>query len=155
MPSASGGGQRAIPPDGDETSDKRRYRAEVARLFNVVVIDNALKWSQWDEQKDWGLATVRWLQGLGIAVRGHNLVWPGWSHLPKASARWRAIPELCVAGWRSTSAGRRAPEGQVSQWDVLNEPYDNTDLTRLLGRHSQADWFRLARQADPAPSLRQ
>ncbi|MEK7858316.1 MAG: endo-1,4-beta-xylanase [Elusimicrobiota bacterium] len=139
---------------GDETPDKRRYRAEVARLFNVVVIDNALKWSQWDEQKDWGLATVRWLQGLGIAVRGHNLVWPGWSHLPKGLSALAGDPRALrrrVAEHIGSAVGLL--KGQVSQWDVLNEPYDNTDLTRLLGRHSQADWFRLARQADPAAKL--
>lgn len=137
---------------GPDTPNKRRYRAELLRLFNRAVIDNALKWSQWDRQKDWGLRTAAWLAGSGIEVRGHNLVWPGWSHLPE-DLEGLPADELRRRVEDHIREAASLLRGRVREWDVLNEPYDNRDVTEILGRESLVDWFRLARKADPEARL--
>jgi endo-1,4-beta-xylanase len=46
-----------------------------------------------------------------------------------------------------------ALKGQCEDWDVVNEPYENTDLTNLLGTGIMADWFKAAHAADPSAKL--
>ncbi|MBI4386371.1 MAG: endo-1,4-beta-xylanase [Elusimicrobia bacterium] len=139
---------------GPATRNKRLYRSEIIRLFNAAVIDNALKWSQWNNQKHWAVETVRWLRHHGLAVRGHNLVWPGWSHLPDELRRLEKNPqELNRAIEKHISEEAGLLSGQIAEWDVVNEPYDNHDLTDLLWDWSLAEWFRWARKADPRARL--
>ena len=44
-------------------------------------------------------------------------------------------------------------KGLVLQWDVMNEPFDNHDLIDILGKDEIAQWFKLARAADPDAKL--
>ncbi len=46
-----------------------------------------------------------------------------------------------------------ALRGTVIDWDVVNEPFANNDLMKILGDDSLADWFKTARQADPTAKL--
>jgi GH35 family endo-1,4-beta-xylanase len=43
--------------------------------------------------------------------------------------------------------------GKVTEWDVINEPYLNNDLMHVLGNKAMANWFKIARQADPDARL--
>lgn len=43
--------------------------------------------------------------------------------------------------------------GQLVDWDVVNEPHQNHDLQDILGDDVLAEWFRLAREADPGARL--
>ena len=51
-------------------------------LFNSASIENDLKWPRWERDPGRASAEVDWLAANGLRVRGHNLVWAGWRHLP-------------------------------------------------------------------------
>ncbi|RME90138.1 MAG: hypothetical protein D6766_13705, partial [Verrucomicrobia bacterium] len=63
-------------------TDGDRYRGVVTQWFNRVVIENDLKWPQFEADPALARQTVAWLRAHDIQVRGHNLVWPGWRYLP-------------------------------------------------------------------------
>ena len=58
--------------------DKAKYAQIYRDNFNFAVIENGLKWPNWDnpEHCQKTLFTAGWLQGNQISLRGHVLVWP-------------------------------------------------------------------------------
>ena len=149
-------------PDGD------RYRAVILENFNKVVLENDLKWPRWDADHAPGLAAVAWLRAHGLAVRGHCLIWPGWENLPPKLKPLAATPDILRQTILDHLAGElTALRGQCAEWDVVNEPFNNTDLQAVFTgvarasapdwpeRHAAplADWFRAARAAEPAAKL--
>lgn len=134
--------------------DPRRYQEMVPKLFNRVVMENDLKWPQWESNPERAKRGVARLRERNIEVRGHNLVWPGWRWLP-ADIRTLAGDKAALAKRvRDHITGEAsALRGQLVEWDVVNEPFANHDLQDILGRDSLVEWFRLARQADPKPIL--
>jgi endo-1,4-beta-xylanase len=138
-----------------EGPDNDRYRATVVELFNKAVLENDLKWPQWERNPRRATDALGWLRGHGItAIRGHNLVWPGWKWLPPDLAKLKddtAALRARVDGHITAEA--RAAKGLVSEWDVVNEPFSNHDLQDTLGADAMAGWFRRAREADPGAAL--
>ena len=139
-----------------DTADNRIYRQKVLELFNAASTENDLKWPPWIGE--WGagyartqtLAGLTWLKNHGFHVRGHVLVWPGWSNLPNAisalqrTAQQAEIPARTLAHIADVVGTTR---DLVDEWDVLNEPYANHDLMDLFGPAIQVDWFKAARAA--------
>jgi GH35 family endo-1,4-beta-xylanase len=124
-----------------------------------VVFENDLKWEQW-ERKDKGqhraatLAALQWLRAQNIQVRGHNLVWPSWQFTPRRLADYQKNPdklEQQIEDHIRDIVG--ATKGQISDWDVVNEPYANHDILDLLPPGSMARWFQLTHETDPQPVL--
>ena len=136
------------------TPDDKKYQATVLKLFNKAVLENGLKWPGWEWRPGRALRAVKWLRDHHIEVRGHNLVWPSWRYLPldvrtlrnDPAALRRRIDEHII---QEVTALR----GQVSEWDVLNEPYTSHALMDILGKESMVEWFKLAHAADPRPEL--
>jgi GH35 family endo-1,4-beta-xylanase len=134
--------------------DADHYRQIVGSLFNRVVMENDLKWPEWENHPQRALDAIAWLQERHIAVRGHNLVWPNWQYLPRSLKALQADP---------TALRRRIDEhiteeatalrGKVVEWDVINEPVSNHDLQAILGDGEMAQWFQLAHRADPQARL--
>lgn len=145
------------------------YRDTLKQLFNTSVLENALKWKPWAGEfgPNWSQARTRqavdWLNAENIELRGHNLVWPGYSNLPNVvqtrledfvnngtpltsaqQAQVRALVELHIAD----IAGEF--EGDIAAWDVVNEPRSNRDIMDALpeGESVMVDWFNAARNAD-------
>ena len=103
--------------------------------FNWVVFENALKWPGWEQNwitsKPETANAVQWLRDQDIIIRGHTLVWPGWSNLP---------PDLednqTDLGYIQTRFNEHIEEivtypgmeGNIAEWDVLNEITTNRDL---------------------------
>jgi GH35 family endo-1,4-beta-xylanase len=134
--------------------DAQRYRDEVVRLFNRAVMENDLKWGQWEQNRDRALEAIDWLRSKNIEVRGHNLVWPSAQYLPRDVM---ALKED-VAALRKRIDDHILDEatalaGKVVEWDVINEPYTNHALQDVLGNDEMIHWFKLARQADPTAVL--
>ncbi|BAM03104.1 endo-1,4-beta-xylanase [Phycisphaera mikurensis] len=134
-----------------EDAEGERYRELVDRLFSEVVLESDLKWTS----EGWlplGRidAALAWLASRGKPVRGHCLVWPGWPYVPDRIEALADDPAALAAAveQRIRSAASRYA-GRVVDWDVVNEPHTNHDLQDLLGPGALADWFRLARAADP------
>jgi len=132
-----------------DTPDGAKYRETIQRLFNRVVMENDLKWPNWEANSARARKGVDWLRERGIEVRGHNLVWPGWRWLPKD------LPQLKDD---KAALAKRVDDhivdvtqeyaGKLVEWDVINEPYANHDLMDLLGQEAMVRWFQLARKHD-------
>ncbi|MBI4349253.1 MAG: endo-1,4-beta-xylanase, partial [Elusimicrobia bacterium] len=136
-------------------ADAERYRATFLRLFNSATIENDLKWPFWEgDGRERADRAVAWLAERGVRLRGHALVWPGLEHVPEAARALASEPERLRAAVREhVSAEAAAYRGRMAQWDVLNEPLHQADLLRVLGAGEAAEWFRLARAADPDARL--
>jgi endo-1,4-beta-xylanase len=89
-----------------------------------------------------------------IPVRGHTMVWPGWKRLPPAVKELESDPSALREAIREhiLTVGT-ALRGKVVDWDVVNEPFINNDLLKILGETEMAEWFKIARQADPTAKL--
>lgn len=135
-------------------ADAETYRNTAKRLFNQVVVENDLKWPQWEQDRNRAMRLLDWLQSNGLAVRGHNMVWPGWQYLPNDLRGLAANPE----GLRQRIDSHilaigAATRGRVVDWDVVNEPIPNRDLQNILGDFELVRWFQLARSVDPEVRL--
>jgi len=137
-----------------QTPDGEKYRETILKYFNKVVMENDLKWSGWEGNRQRAIDGVKWLRDHGIAVRGHNLVWPAWCNLPGDLETLKNDPAALRKRVDDHIADEvTAMKGQCVEWDVINELYTNHDLPDTLGRDSIIEWFRLAHQADPAAKL--
>ena len=134
--------------------DADRFRDVIARDFNKVVIENHLKWNLWEHDRQTGPSAVAWLRGAGLDVRGHVLVWPGKKNMPKSVQPLFDQPEALRGAILNHIADIASFfRGQLVEWDVLNEPFTNHDVQKVLGDEVLADWFRAARAADPKARL--
>jgi endo-1,4-beta-xylanase len=132
------------------TPDGERYREIVRTWFNKAVLENDLKWPNWEANRNRALRGLSWLRENNIPVRGHTLVWPGWRYMPADVERLSGEPEALRARVRNHIIDEvSATSGQLVEWDVLNEPYSNTELQKILGDEEMAEWFRLTREHDP------
>lgn len=138
-----------------EGQDAERYRRALLDNFNMAVLENDLKWPQWERDRQTALGALQWLHAHGITrVRGHTLVWPGWRWLPPglkdAAGNPAALRQRVLDHIRDEVSATR---GLVEDWDVVNEPYTNHDLLDILGREEMVGWYEAAREYDPRPVL--
>jgi GH35 family endo-1,4-beta-xylanase len=139
-----------------QSADSQVYREHFLELFNTGVDENAMKWPSWENpaSHQTALQSLQWMHEHHIAVRGHNIVWPSWHHLPSDLPALAGDPAALKA--RIDDHVRditTALAGQVIEWDVVNEPYANHDLMHILGDDAVAGWFKLAGQYDPSARL--
>ena len=66
----------AQTPDGD------KYRDWVKKYCSKVVIENDLKWGNFERDPAAAKRVVGWLNANNIPVKGHNLVWPSYNNSP-------------------------------------------------------------------------
>ncbi len=144
----------AVEAISSKGPDADRYRAELAKLFNTIVFENSLKAPR---IHDGSLAQVDrdldWLAERRLSARGHVLVWPAF--------RWNGHlrplqddPEALRAAIRKHITDTVThTKGRLVDWDVLNEPYSNTEFMKILGDAEMVEWFKLARAADPDVKL--
>ena len=146
------------------------YTSNITGLFNTVVLENALKWTQLDgtlgEKIGFPLAewALDWTEARGLPVRGHTLVWPGWNNLPGRlktdyNSKVKSEGEAAAAAWLEAEIEAHITttvtrlKGRLIHWDVLNEPFDNHDLLDILGPEAAVKWFTTAKAADPDAKL--
>jgi endo-1,4-beta-xylanase len=135
--------------------DNEKYRQFILDNFNCVVLENDLKWPQWEQNRDRALRAVRWMHDNGIRkVRGHNLVWPAWQYLPGSLRNLESNPDaLRKRILDHIQDVVTANRGTLMDWDVLNEAHTNKDLQRILGDDEMVRWFQVARDYDPDVKL--
>ena len=160
---AFGFGTAVVAKDlATEGGDNDRYQKEVARLFNRVVFENDLKWGPWEDgasntgywRREYVQGAMKWLSERGFDVRGHNMVWGTWRYLPpevKALAGDKNALEAKIESRIKDVGGTM--KGQLVEWDVVNEPVPEHQLTDILGNQAMITWYKTARQADPKPLL--
>jgi GH35 family endo-1,4-beta-xylanase len=138
--------------------DNDRYRAIVSENFTKVVFEDDLKWGEWERTTSDGhrdvLSALRWLRDRSIDVRGHNLVWPSWRYTPNRLTNLKNSPvDLEREVEKRIRDTVNTTHGLISDWDVVNEPYQNHDVLDLLPSDTLVRWFKLAHEVDPAPVL--
>ncbi|RMG84612.1 MAG: hypothetical protein D6714_07555, partial [Bacteroidetes bacterium] len=132
--------------------------------FNQVVFENALKWPAWEQNwittPDETAHAVKWLRARDISVRGHNLLWPGWSNMPPDMIANQNDPDYMknrIFNHIEDIVHYPGIEGNIEEWDVLNEITTNRDLEMALkgkpgyptGREIYAEVFEKLKQEDP------
>ncbi|MEK7407115.1 MAG: endo-1,4-beta-xylanase [Acidobacteriota bacterium] len=137
------------------SQNSERYRQAILELFNQVVLENDLKWPNWEANRQRALDALKWLHEHGITqIRGHNLVWPSWRNMPADVQSLSTDPEALrrrILDHIVDVVG--ATRGQLAEWDVINEPYTNRDAQKILGDEEMAAWFKKAREIDPGVLL--
>ena len=140
-----------------DSPDGARYRQVVATDFNSIALGNDLKWNYWENQahrNQYTLPALEWLQQQGHTIHGHNLVWGSWGLMPPDVQQLAGDPAALRAridGHVTDEAS--ALKGIADEWDVVNEPYSEHNVTDILGSNEIGRWFNLARQADPRAKL--
>ncbi len=135
-------------------ADNDAYREHIQKLFNRVVLENDLKWQGFEGSRQRAIDAVEWARARNIDVRGHNLVWPNWRYLPRDMQNLKADPAALRKRINDHILDEAATfKGKLIEWDVINEPYTNKDLQKILGDEEMIQWFKLARQADPTARL--
>ena len=132
------------------------YRKKFLQLFNTGVDELKQKWPWWEDvaHRKPAIDSVAWMREHGVDVRGHVMVWPSWRKTPPSLKALANDPDKLrqqVADHIAEIGGTF--KGQFTEWDVVNEPIMNNDLLKILGENVMAEWFRLARQADPDARL--
>lgn len=136
--------------EGVSEKDAETYRAKFAELFNYGTDEWEMKWPQWGDAavRRNAMACVDWMDAHGIQVRGHTMVWPGWKRLPESVKALAGKPEeLSAAIHEHIENVGSTFKGRVVDWDVVNEPFVNNDLLKILGEDAMAQWFTWAREA--------
>lgn len=142
-------------------SDRLKYQGVITNWFNKSVLENDLKWPQWEASAPNGPGTatnaVKWLRDRGIAVRGHNLIWPGTGEsyfmpvdVPKLFNNPAALRTRIDQHFTNILSATR---GLCAEWDVINEPYVNHAVMDVLGQGEMIRWYQMARSLDPAAAL--
>lgn len=146
-------------------ADGEKYRAWVLANCSRVVLENQLKWKNWEDgakpdakpwdQRETTLKALAWLDEHRIAVRGHCLIWPSWGCSPARLKPLATDPAALRAACDAHIDGILAATApyQLVEWDVVNENFGNHDLTDLLGQDEVIQWFTRARRAFPVGGL--
>ena len=124
----------------------------ISSLFNSAVLENELKWSMYEQNKQRPIDMIKKLNEYGIfTVRGHCLVWDRNRRTNDTS-----VPEdLPGLYYNKEQLFDRIEshifevmknlEGYISDWDVLNEACNNTTMQNIYGRELIKEWFDIAR----------
>ena len=131
-----------------------RYRAALAEMFNAVTFENDLKWPFWTRDLDATIASQKWLDAQGIALRGHVLVWP--SHkkgLPETLYPLMDKPDELRVAILDHIHDITTKLQPAAAWDVLNETFTNHEFMDVLGRDAMPTWFTAAHADTPQSRL--
>ncbi len=139
------------------SSDSQKYKKTVLQIFNRVVLENDLKWTDWESySRTRALQAIEYLTRNNIAVRGHNLVWA----CPDVNCLPADVPALLAnpAALRTRIDSHfvdilAATKGKLVEWDVVNEPSANKRITSVLGEDEMALWYKRVKQLDPRAKL--
>jgi endo-1,4-beta-xylanase len=135
-----------------DSQNARNYRTELLKRFNFVTLPAyQANWGWLNENKrKQYFRMADWAQQNKVGVRGHLLVYPGWtaspsewSKIPKPELRKRLDAHIPVATKAFLQRG-------VTEWDVTNELRDHEEFMKEIGGlEVAADWFKQARKLNP------
>ena len=136
--------------------------------FNMIVFENDTKWPTWENEYALSMRSeivqaVAWLKERGIEVRGHTLVWPGNSVLPGDVAASDDVGYIKgrINGHIEEILNYPGLQGEIVEWDVLNEIVTNRDVENKLagtpgyptGREIYKEIFDKVKEVDPNTKL--
>lgn len=149
-----------VAVDAEALAADETYREVLAREFDYVTPENAMKWEplapspdtyDWDDAD----AIVQFAEEHEQAVKGHTLVWH--QQTPRWLGGGMSADELRAALQQHITTTVARYRGRVRAWDVVNEAVDVTTdsgftqsvFYELLGATYIEDAFHWARAADP------
>lgn len=157
------------------TANEITYQNATVALFNQATLENDLKWPTWESNPTRPVVAVDWLRSNHIDVRGHNLLWPKLGLVTSSTSSSYRMPADCVGmapddlrnRINTALHDRMSPfVGELMDWDVLNEAFDNYDVqgrlsgisgvtpsSGILGNAEILEWFRRAESEDPSVKL--
>ncbi|KFY49402.1 hypothetical protein V496_10043 [Pseudogymnoascus sp. VKM F-4515 (FW-2607)] len=124
---------------------------------------NSMKWESTEKSRgsftfETADSIVKFAEEHGQKIRGHTLVW--YSQLPQWVKNIQTKDTILeVMNNHITKQMAHWKGGNVWQWDVVNEPFDDSGNYResvfynLLGKDFIATAFKTARKVDPAAKL--
>ncbi|KAA0003281.1 MAG: hypothetical protein FE048_01870 [Thermoplasmata archaeon] len=131
---------------GDEYNPT--YVKKVEELFNVITIEDHLKW----KFMEWAHPAVdyvfEWAEERNIPVHGHCLFWPSYKHCP----RWlQGLPPDKVYESVISHVENYTQEfkGKVIHWDVINEAITCNEIWQECGIELLVDCYITAKENDP------
>ncbi len=144
-------------------------RRMLARHFNSVTAENAMKWGTIEPElgdRDYSRADAiaRFARRAGLRLRGHTLAW-GRYQLPsdleeEVASATDPTARMHTLMNRNIRTLVKRYRGQVAAWDVVNEPLevnggelDPNLFLRTIGPEYIGDAFRLADRYDPQADL--
>jgi GH35 family endo-1,4-beta-xylanase len=146
-----------LDPNGSTTAQK--YQSEIRRLFSAVTLENSLKWPSFLNDRQRGLDSAQWVVDNELHFRGHNIVWPSQTNMP--GSVWSEYQSIfdnsgatAAADFLRVTIENRIDDavgtfaGQIDEWDVVNEPFDNNLVMSILGDQILVDWFQRVRLVD-------
>lgn len=139
----------------DSRNDPKLQEAH-RRLFQTGVVPNALKWMWKDfpERIKAGEETLDWFDAYDYDIRAHTMTWGNYRRVPDDLMALKDDPEAArefILSYVHDLAKKY--KGRIPEWDVINEPYNGTFLSDVLGWDFLADVFKEVRQADPGLKL--
>ncbi|MFG6686068.1 endo-1,4-beta-xylanase [Mariniflexile sp. HNIBRBA6329] len=136
----------------DVVEDNFKYK-NFKKSFNLAVFENDLKIKSWStpKGKQKTIDAIAQLKKDNINVKGHVLIWPGFRYLiPEIEAN-KNNPEMVKTLIKQhVTDVLTTTKGTISNWDVVNEAYTNTDLQTITGSEDILyEGFRLAKALEP------
>jgi GH35 family endo-1,4-beta-xylanase len=134
-----------------DPEDAQAYRDAVEDLFNKAVFENRMKWKIYQDDDAQLEKAVAWFAERNIPIRGHCMVWPAWQRLPRGMTEeyqsktneFRGVIEDHVRKMAT------AYPNTFVEWDIVNELYSQHEFVDMYGKEVVADWFRIAKEANP------
>ncbi|WP_075085527.1 endo-1,4-beta-xylanase [Mariniblastus fucicola] len=147
-----------LDPNGNATALK--YQNEIKRLFNAAVMENSNKWPGYLQDPARARQGVDFAIDNDIYLRGHNLIWPSRQFMPDSvwseyDARVVDDGETSANAWLTTTIEDHFDtvltdfDGDIREWDVVNEPWSNHDVMDIVGDNVIVDWYQQVRDFDP------
>ncbi len=138
------------------SQNAQNYQDAVRTYFNSAVCVNEHKWKYYEEQPEKARGIVDWLKNNGIShIRGHVLIWESTSSdwaipddiFPMLANKDRAAFDQRVKDHITSVVGDF--NGEINDWDVVNEMVRNTTFRSVFGNELLVDWFNWVREANP------
>ena len=137
----------------------KNYNDTIKGYFNTAVLESEHKWVIYDKDKTRARNIYNMLKNFGIKnVRGHALIWDkdytkGWvdnSAVPKeVSDNYDNAQKLDELIEEHIKQMLTDFNGQISDWDVVNEIAYNHCIVDKYDKEPLLKWFSWARQYDP------
>ncbi|CAN5386111.1 endo-1,4-beta-xylanase [soil metagenome] len=127
-------------------------------LFNQGLPVTSFVWSIYETPQGEAAADkfMKYFADHKMATRGHVLVWERANVMPPDVAAMMKNKDAEKLRQRVTEHIKSLVtkyKGRMTEWVVENEAVDNSEFRKILGPASIADWFKIAREADPSAKL--
>ena len=149
------------------SKDCESYRDIVINHYNKVVLENDLKWDQWNQSKTnppshgyyypRTFTALEWLKDHNIGVRGHYVSW-GPVETLEAYKKFRENPlKFRQVLFEHIKEEVSTVGNLVEEWDVVNHPIGWNErlitLADIFGQNVYIDIFKLVREINSQAHL--